>query len=384
MLTIYRRHRRNCKHRAKGRKHRHCQCPIWVDGVIGGREIRESLKLRDWQRAQDLIREWEAEDRRIVLQEKNITIKDAHGKFMADAQARKLNEATLYKYRLLFRQLDKFAEGHNLQVLQQLNLDVLAVFRASWKDGPRSSLKKLERLRAFLRFTEKRKWIDDNPALELKSPKIQNKPTMPFTREEIVRILTALEPYGKRAGIRNAQRLRAFVLLLRYSGLRIGDAVQLAMNRVEGNKLLLHTEKTGVPVYCILPDMVIKAMDAAPHSSLRYFFWTGKSTVRSAKGKWQRRLQRLFELAKVPNGHAHRFRDTFAVELLLSGVPLDRVSILLGHSSIRITERHYAPWTRSRQEQIEADLKAAWSNDPIVLTDGKGTPELQAQIGRVN
>jgi len=235
-----------------------------------------------------------------------------------------------------------------------------------------------------MRFAEKRKWIDDNPATELKAPKVPNKPTMPFTREEMIRILIALEPYGKSAGIRNGQRLRAFVLLLRYSGLRIGDAVQLDVNRVQKTKLLLHTEKTGVPVYCVLPDMVVKALDAAPHSSARYFFWTGKSTVRTAKGKWQRRLQRLFELAKVRTGHAHRLRDTFAVELLLADVPLDRVSILLGHSSIRITERHYAPWTRSRQEQIEADLKAAWSNDPVVLTDGKGTPELQGKTGQIN
>jgi integrase len=85
----------------------------------------------------------------------------------------------------------------------------------------------------------------------------------------------------------------------------------------------------------------------------------------------QRRLQRLFELAKVLRGHAHRFRDTFAVELLQSGVPLDRVSVLLGHSSIRITECHYAPWTRSRQEQIEEDLKAAWKGDPIINTGGR-------------
>jgi len=383
MLTIYRRHRKNCKHRAKGRKYRHCQCPIWVDGTLRGKELRESLKLRDWQRAQDLIRQWEAEERRIVTQEKEVTIKEAHGKFIADAEARKLNVATLYKYRLLFRQLDSFAEAHNLRYLRQLDLDTLAIFRAEWKDGPRSSLKKLERLRAFLRFTERRKWIDQNPATELKAPKVPNKPTMPFTRE-MIRILTALGPYGKSAGIRNAQRLRAFVLLLRYSGLRIGDAVQLDVNRIEESKLLLHTEKTGVPVYCVLPDMVVKALNAAPHSSARYFFWTGKSTVRSAKGKWQRRLQRLFEFAKVPTGHAHRLRDTFAVELLLAGVPLDRVSVLLGHSSIRITERHYAPWTRSRQEQIEADLKAAWSNDPVVLTDGKGTPEMQGKTGQIN
>jgi integrase/recombinase XerD len=366
MLTIYRRHRRSCKQRAKGRKHRHCLCPIWVDGALGGKELRESLKLRDWQRAQEMIREWEAEDRRTRQQEQQITIKDAHGKFIADAEARKLNDSTLYKYRLLFRQLDGFAGTYKLQFLTQLDLDTLATFRATWKEGPRTSLKKLERLRAFMRFAEKRKWIDDNPATELKAPKVPNKPTMPFTREEMIRILAALEPYGRSAGARNARRLRAFVLLLRYSGLRIGDATQLDVSRLDGNKLLLHTQKTGVPVYCVLPDVVVEALDAAPRSSERYFFWTGASTVHSAKGKWQRRLQRLFEFAQVPTGHPHRFRDTFAVELLLAGVPLDRVSILLGHSSIRITERHYAPWTRSRQEQIEADLMAAWSNDPLI------------------
>jgi integrase/recombinase XerD len=36
------------------------------------------------------------------------------------------------------------------------------------------------------------------------------------------------------------------------------------------------------------------------------------------------------------------FRDTFAAELLLAGVPIDQTSLLLGHSSVKITERHYA------------------------------------------
>jgi integrase len=48
------------------------------------------------------------------------------------------------------------------------------------------------------------------------------------------------------------------------------------------------------------------------------------------------------------------------VELLLADVPLDRVSILLGHKSVRITERHYSPWVRSRQEQLEADVRKTW------------------------
>src|SRR5258705_2848023 len=43
----------------------------------------------------------------------------------------------------------------------------------------------------------------------------------------------------------------------------------------------------------------------------------------------------------------------------------ERVSVLLGHQSVRITEKHYAPWVRSRQEQLEADLARAWSRDPV-------------------
>ena len=77
---------------------------------------------------------------------------------------------------------------------------------------------------------------------------------------------------------------------------------------------------------------------------------------------------------------SHRFRDTFSVELLLAGVPMERVSVLLGHSSVRITEKHYNPWVRSRQEQLEADMRSAWQRDPLQ----KGTKEVQKQNVRPN
>lgn len=65
--------------------------------------------------------------------------------------------------------------------------------------------------------------------------------------------------------------------------------------------------------------------------------------------------------------------DTFAVELLKSGTPIERVSILLGHSSVRVTEKHYNPWNRARQEQAEADVSRSWANDPVALFEAKGT-----------
>jgi hypothetical protein len=124
------------------------------------------------------------------------------------------------------------------------------------------------------------------------------------------------------------------------------------------DKLFLCTAKTGTPVYCPLPPFVIEALDAIPEST--YFFWTGLSTPKTAAGIGRESLKRLFVLAGIPDGHTHRFRDTFSVELLLAGVPIERVSIILGHQSVRITEKHYAPWVRARQEQLEADVRRTW------------------------
>jgi hypothetical protein len=39
---------------------------------------------------------------------------------------------------------------------------------------------------------------------------------------------------------------------------------------------------------------------------------------------------------------------------------MDRVSVLLGHSSIKVTEKDYSPWVRARQEQLEADVRRTW------------------------
>jgi hypothetical protein len=44
---------------------------------------------------------------------------------------------------------------------------------------------------------------------------------------------------------------------------------------------------------------------------------------------------------------------------------MERVSLLLGHSSAKMTERHYAPWVQARQTQLEADVMRAWRSDPI-------------------
>jgi len=369
MLTIYRRHRRACAHRGGGRDYRRCHCPIWVDGMLAGQEIRKSLALRDWQKAQELIRQWEAENR--IEESTRLTLAAAWDRFLADAEARRLRSGTVAKYKGLRRQMDEFALKRNVVFLDTLDLDALSDFRACIGRA------NLNRVRAFFRFVFERRWIADNPARALRPPKVALRQTLPFSTEEMRRILGAVEAYGRHAGRAKAQRLRAFVLTLRYSGMRIGDVAQLTVDRIAGNRLFLYTQKTGQAVNVVLPAFVVSALQSCPHGSARHYFWTGQSTVKTAVGLWQRSLKSLFRLAGVKGGHAHRFRDTFAVEFLLAGGTVEQLSVLLGHSSTRITERHYSPWVRARQEQLEALLERSWERDPIALTEAKGTQEVQ-------
>jgi integrase len=86
----------------------------------------------------------------------------------------------------------------------------------------------------------------------------------------------------------------------------------------------------------------------------------------SASDLWRRKLRQVFKLAKIEHAHPHRFRHTFAVELLKKGVPIEEVSILLGHSSVRITERHYAAWVEARQEILRSHVAKTWETFEVV------------------
>jgi integrase len=382
MLTIYRRHVKTCKHKADGRKYRRCRCPIWVDGFLNGDEVRESLDLHDWEKAQERIRDWEAEGGRVPAEpeQQAISLENACAAFISDAKSRELQESTLRKYRQLTKQMQAFSAAEGLRYLKEWeDLELVRRFRQTWQDKGNTVVKKMERLRAFFRFAVDSEWIVKNPAAKMKSPYVKPTPTLPFTQEEMVSILAACDRHQG-----NKKRIRALVLLLRYSGLRIGDAVRLARDRIVDGRLFLYTQKTGVPVLCPLPDFVSTALDSFTPMNNTYYFWSGESSRDGVARTYMGRLAKIFKLADVKGGHAHRFRDTFATELLLAGVPLERVSVLLGHSSVKVTEKHYSPWVRARQEQLEADVKATWGRDPMVLAETKGTPEVHGIRDIVN
>lgn len=313
------------------------------------------MNLTNWGVAQSLIRDWEVDG---SIEKDTTTVEGASDLFIRDCESRFLSAASIGKYKLLFKELkERYGTWH----LKALTTGELDIYRGNWELAPVSARKKLERMRTFFRFCVDRDLLRKNPALSLKPPKSTFSPTLPFTEAEYKKIVEATKKYPDWGiyGEKNKIRMRAFVGLLRHSGLRIQDAVCLKRSAIHDGKLFLYTQKTGTPVTIPLPRSVVKDLEAAAVNTT-YFFWSGSGLPKSAVGDFQRALKKLFELAGI-DGHAHRFRDTFAVNLLLGGVTLEQVSILLGHTSIRTTERHYAPWVKSRQVQLESAVRRSWS-----------------------
>lgn len=350
MLKLYRRHMARCPHTR--RTETKCSCPLWVQGTLRGKWMKKSLGVRSWEAGQKIVRDWEAGS------VPSATVKEACEAFSNDCKARNLSAASLGKYNLLTQELThQFVD----QPVSWISVQDLRDYRESWTLSPISARKKLERLKTFFRFCQESGWISANPAKPLKAPTAKLTPTLPFSDEEMEKIDWAIDLFrerGRHHGV-HRNRIRAFVNVLRYSGMRIRDVVTLSREKIQNGKLILYTQKTGAPVFLPLPKVVVESLDKIDVGA-RFYFWTGNGAERTGVSIWQRTLSKLFEKAGITNGHAHRFRDTFSVNLLQNGVSLETVSILLGHSSVKMTEKHYAPWVQSRQIALESEIEKAW------------------------
>lgn len=370
MLTIFRRHSASCRHRNKRRAHKTCRCPLHVQGSLEGKPLRQSLGTTSWSRAQDIVRKWESEGH---ISEPEPSVSECCRLFIEDCNARGLADETVKKYRRIASGLETFCTLRNIQFPSQLSLDHLSRFRNEWKNRNYSALKKLEALRTMFSFFVAREWIAINQARKLTRPVIRTTPTMPFSKEEMQRIMAACDEYDPKRrsnyGSEARFRIKAFVMLMRYTGLRIGDVCTLTINRIENGKLFLYTAKTGVPVNILLPPYLLALLSMFAPTSKEFFFWNGRSDRHTPVSVWEASLHRIFRNAGIEKAHPHRFRDTFAVELLLAGTPIERVSVLLGHRSVKVTEKHYSPWVRERQYQAETDVKKSWDGDPIICTN---------------
>lgn len=313
------------------------------------------------------------------------SVSEAVDLFIKDKKVQGVTSGVIKKYALELERLSQYCERQGIYTVQGITREMLTGFCGTWETFYPSSFtrsKVRERLRSFLRYCFEAQWLPRIPAV----PKVMvdEPPTMPLSKDEYARLLDALYAVNPRRwdrkdstqGLTDKRRvwLRALIQLMRWSGLAIQDAVTLGRRELKHDDskgiftIVTSRQKTGIDVSVPIPSAVAQELLAVANGNTRYVFWTGNGSGASlSRTVTTRYLRPLFEAANIPcDGHmvAHRLRDTFVVDLLEQGVPLEEVSKLIGHESLRTTEKHYAKWVKGRQDRLDALVTGTWA-EPV-------------------
>jgi integrase/recombinase XerD len=378
-ISIFVRHVKKCKYR-DDENYKSCRCPKHLRYSHDGRQIRRSAGTRFWQQAEDVRRKLEssfiiaasptsqgvAGAREQALGSSPTTISKTVDLFIKDKRGQNVTEGLLKKYDRELGRFVAFMEQRTKFFPHEIAVADLTEFRHEWVEQyPSSSTraKVQERLKAFLTYAYHSKLIDRVPPLS--SIKVVEAPTLPLDDEEYKQLLGVIDSVYEDASKR--VRVRAIIRCMRHSGLAIRDAVTLERNDLSCHagvyRVITSRQKTGTHVSVPIQADVAREMLASHklNTNKKYLFWnTGTGKEQSAVTNWQHDLREAFRAAGLPEGHPHQLRDTFAVGLLQKGVPIEEVSKMLGHTSIKTTEKHYAPWIKARQERLDALVMATW------------------------
>ena len=378
VITIFVRHSTDCKYKADETSRR-CKCRKHLRWTEDGKQYRRKANTRSWDEAeqvkQDLLNELSGKPATTPARPtpSGTPLQTAIDVFIRDKR-HDVSDDVVKKYTRLLSRLQDYCNEHKVETVRDITVEHISGFCANWPElypSGNTRIKLRERLRAFLRYCFDARWLDHLPRVP--KFKAEEPETQPLTNEEYERLIDAVYTTieGQRDNDKWQHSVYTFLQTMRWTGLSIGDTMRLKRNALmhDGSKglykVITKRQKTGVPVAIPIPAEVGRNLEQVQNGNSEYFFWSGVGKVQSATSNWgQRFIAPVFKAAGiVSEGHmlSHRLRDTFAVSLLEKGVPMEEVSKLLGHTSIRITEKHYAKWSKARQDRLDALVTGTWS-----------------------
>ncbi len=301
-----------------------------------------------------------------------MTIRQAMIRWIETLGANYTAPSTLRKYRHEIGGLAVWAERQQLELGTISALD-LQQFRASRPISRNTASKTTQIIKAFFRFSEEQQWIPISPAAQLKIPRFRVPDNVPYTEDQIIRILAACEKVGQDNYER--RRARAAIWWMRRRALRMADVVLLRRDAVcefDGPmRLRLRTKKNGQELDHRLSKTIWLALASLPspeHLPARgqrpvavespYWFWNGVSEGSTALTDMHRLLHQVYRLSGVPKAHNHRWRHTLASEILLAGGSMADVAQYFGITS-KIAEKHYAKFMPERQSRMDQIVERA-------------------------
>ena len=199
-----------------------------------------------------------------------------------------------------------------------------------------------------------------NPMDRIETVKTEDKFKGIFEDEEIVKI----RDQCKKEGATNASKIKmleskrniAIIDLLLSSGMRIGELVALDIKDIrfgERECIVYGKGRKERPVYMNgdakvhIEEYLALRSELCGDNNTALFVWVRKPFGRFSESGVRGMLKSIGKSVGV-QVNPHKFRRTYATRLLESGVPLDVVADLMGHSNVNTTKRCYTKYSKQR------------------------------------
>jgi integrase len=288
----------------------------------------------------------------------------------------KLAGSTVERYEHTFREFEVFLSEREISLLRDISVPLVEEFKV-WRverikkrkhsRGATGAVLDVAILHRIFAFAVKRELLQKNPVqMEGRPGDNPEGGAEPFTADELSRLR------------KHADHDLLSFLVLRWTGFRGSDAVSLLFRelQLDSKEVERITRKRKKKVVLPLhPELVFaleteeQRRDAQPGEYVLLNPLTGRALTRP---RLYQRMVALGRRAGVPNAHPHRFRDTFAVDLLLRGASPYDVAKMLG-DTIETVERHYTPFVRELRERVRK-----------ILETGAGLEELAANASKTS
>ncbi|HUJ90031.1 MAG TPA: tyrosine-type recombinase/integrase [Syntrophorhabdales bacterium] len=218
---------------------------------------------------------------------------------------------------------------------------IVAIYRGLKKS---SLSRKVASIRAYFKFLKRKGYIEDNPALLIKNPRVEKHLPKFYTVDEMFLFLDAL-PADSWLSLRN----RAIFELIYSTGMRASEALGLDRGNVHLDGLWALVKGKGGKER-ILPfgekardalQIYLDARrDSASVSNKSPLFVNAKGARLSYRGLLKIMKKHQLKAGLLKDLALHGIRHSFATHMLGGGADLRSIQELLGHSKLSTTQKY--------------------------------------------
>ncbi len=226
-------------------------------------------------------------------------------------------------------QLTPFVRGYKLTQVHECAAEYV---RANAHLKPATVYQRLAVLRRVANLAYKKwGWIEVPVGDKIQMPTVKNERHVYANYDEVLRLLIGAD----------TQEVEDLILIAFYTGMRRGEVMQLTQDNISEDTFLLGDPdqiKTGrarsVPIHPALQDAITRL--PIPHNPM----WASHAFARVA------------ESVGLGHLHLHDIRHSLASALVQADVPIYTVANILGHASVKTTQRYAHLATQNMRDAL--------------------------------